>query len=137
MECLESWKKAEIHLGFNETLLVCYHLPLFPSQWVPPPPPPEVIDDHIEYKVERVLDARMCRGKVQFLVKWKGYRQGHENWEPEENLVGTSDEAIADFYRAHPSAPRKISAAIFHSLPWQAYENFTEMVAGTSTVEGG
>ena len=61
-------------------------------------------------------------------VRWKGYGEGHESWEPEGNLVGTSDEAIADFYRTHPNAPRKISASVFHSLPWQPYENLTTMI---------
>ena len=59
LELPESWKKAGIHPVFNETLLVPYHPPLFSLQQAPPPPPPEVIDDHIEYEVERILDARM------------------------------------------------------------------------------
>ena len=73
LELPESWKRAGIHPVFNETLLVPYRPPSFPSQQAPPPPPPEVIDDHIEYEVEKILDARMRRGKIQFLVKWKGY----------------------------------------------------------------
>ena len=59
LEIPESWKKAGIHPVFNETLLTPYHPPAFPSQATPPPPPPEVIDDHIEYEVEKILDARM------------------------------------------------------------------------------
>ena len=105
----------------------------------PTPPEPEIIDGEEHWEVDKIIDSRIHGRwkKLQFLVRWKGYGEGQESWEPEENVVGSSDEAIANFYKAHPSAPRKISAIDFTSLPWQPYENYTEVVAGTSTVGGG
>lgn len=99
----------------------------------PPSPEPEIIEG------DKVLDSQVSGHwkKLQLLVQWKGYGEGHNSWQPAEDLTGSSDKAIADFYRTHPQAPCKITAAIFHSLPWQPYENLTELVAGTLTVEGG
>ena len=69
----EAWKRVGIHPTFNVKLLIPYHRPQFPSQQTPPPPPPEVVNDHEEYEVQEVLDSRMRRGMIQYLVKWKGY----------------------------------------------------------------
>ena len=38
------------------------------------PPPPELVDGTEEYIVEKILNSRMFRQKLQYLVKWKGYR---------------------------------------------------------------
>jgi hypothetical protein len=105
---------------------------------LPPPPEPEIVEGEEFYDVEKILDSRLQGRwkKLQFLVRWTGYDESHDSWEDEEGVVGTSDEAIAEFYKNHPNAPRKIAATIFHALPWQRYENLTE-VAGTSTVGGG
>ena len=105
LELPESWKKAGIHPVFNETLLVPYHPPSFPSQKAPPPPPPEVVDDHVEYKVEKILDARMRRGKIQFLVKWKGYADLHYEWVSKENCANVQEE-IDSFYTRFPHKPK-------------------------------
>ena len=69
-----------------------------------------------EYEVEKILDSRLRRGHIEFLVKWKGYNEGHNSWEVRRDVHAPGK--IVEFYLQHPRAPRRISFAAFDSLPF-------------------
>lgn len=39
-----------------------------------------------EYVVERICDKRIVEGKVEYLLKWGGYTEDDNTWEPAEHL---------------------------------------------------
>ena len=42
---------------------------------------------------------------MRYLVKWKGYPESENSWEPEANLEHAT-EAIEDYFKAHPRRKR-------------------------------
>jgi Chromo (CHRromatin Organisation MOdifier) domain len=101
----EQWKR--LHLVFHASLLSPYkemkeHGPNFLE------PPPDVIEGEEEYKVEQVLDSR-CYGRkkqLQYLLKWKGYSEAHNSWEPADQVHAV--ELIKDYHKQKPTAVKSI-----------------------------
>ena len=120
----DTWR---VHDVFNESLLTPYRPPTFPSQKEPLPPPPDLVDGEPEYEVESILDSRVSRRKLQYLVKWKGYPNEDNTWEPATALANASD-AVTLFHRQYPSAPRPAPP----QLNFVCLENFTEPSTGPS-----
>ncbi|XP_075069111.1 chromodomain Y-like protein isoform X1 [Mixophyes fleayi] len=58
------------------------------------------------YEVERIVDKRKNKkGKIEYLVHWKGYDNGDDTWEPEQHLVNC-EEYIHEFNRRHNEKPK-------------------------------
>lgn len=52
----------------------------------------------LEYEVEYIVNDQLIDGYRQYLVKWKGYDDFENTWEPEENLQHCED-LIEAYYR--------------------------------------
>ena len=44
-----------------------------------------------EYEPQAILDERMRRNKVQYLIHWRGYKKSEASWEPEAHIKSCSD----------------------------------------------
>jgi Chromo (CHRromatin Organisation MOdifier) domain len=79
------WLKCKVHPIFHASLLSPYkemeeHGPNFLE------PPPEVVEGEEEYEVEAILDDKTIRRKHHYLIKWKGYTDTHNSWEPNDQV---------------------------------------------------
>ena len=73
---------GQVHPIFSVTLLCPYdNDPITECQERHPLPPPPVICDGVkEYEVEKILNSWIFRGKVEYLVHWKGYGVEEDEW---------------------------------------------------------
>ncbi len=79
-----------------------------------PPPLPEVIEDEEHYEVEEILDSRLYRGKLQYLVKWKGFGYEENSWIGENDVF--APRLVHEFHRTNLAAPRRIQKIHFDSI---------------------
>ena len=88
-----------LHL-YKETAI---HGPNFPE------PPPDLIKGQEEWEVDNVLASRRSeRNKaLQYLVKWKGFSEAHNSWEPKRNL-GNTDQLVKEFHDKNPRAIQRM-----------------------------
>jgi hypothetical protein len=106
-----------LHPVFNVVKLLRAPVDPIPGRRSEPPPDPEIIDGEPEYEVADILDSRRFRGKLQFLVSWKGYGYEENTWSDEKDVH--APDLIREFYRKHPGAPRRIRAVHFGKLPFK------------------
>lgn len=78
-----------IHPVFHISLLKPFHPS--PQEFVGraqlPPPPIINEDGEEEFFVEKLLDKRIQRGQVQYLVKWEGYDDSENQWLPVKDIA--------------------------------------------------
>jgi len=91
---------------------------------IPPMPKPIIVDSEEEMEVEEVIDSRIRNKQLQYLVKWKDMSPAENSWEPALHLKN-APEAVSDFHKHHPEAPRRLNATTFINLPWRKLENYT------------
>jgi RNase H-like domain found in reverse transcriptase/Integrase zinc binding domain/Chromo (CHRromatin Organisation MOdifier) domain len=103
LELPPQWKN--VHPVFHVSKLDPYHEdPKDPNH---PEPPPDVIEGEPEWEVEKILDAKFAGQRLKFLVKWFGWPDSENTWQDEVDLEHAK-EMIEEFYRDHPSAPRRL-----------------------------
>ena len=79
----------------------------------PPPREPEEIDGDLEWEVERIVKSeiithvrRRCRmQEIRYFVKWAGYSEDENTWEPPESLEN-AQELGEGFHRENPDMPK-------------------------------
>jgi hypothetical protein len=99
LELPSHWK---IHPVFHGNLLTPYRETKLHGENFTRPPP-DLVDGEEEWEVEEILDARRKgRGrKLHFLVKWKGFPDSDNSWEPADFLH--ADDLIGEFYQRYPN----------------------------------
>ena len=64
------------------------------------PPTPIKLEDGLEYEVAAILDSKIVRNKLYYLVDWLGYSPSERTWEPIEN-VSNAHALLEDFHRRY------------------------------------
>jgi hypothetical protein len=95
----------KIHPVFHVSLLQ----PVDPDFRVDVQPPPVIVDDTLEYEVSSILDSRIRRNRLEYLVHWKGYGPSERTWEPSANLAN-SKELVQAFHQQYPKRPGPLSS---------------------------
>lgn len=74
---------------------------------IPEEPEPVYLEgeDEPEYEVEKILDSRIRWRRMEYLVKWKGYDDRHNSWEPVTNLANAKW-SITMFHKKNPKAAK-------------------------------
>ena len=81
---LELLALLRVHPVVNVRRLVKYREQVEGQKKIPPPP--VKVAGEKEYEVEKILDRQERRGKIKYLVKWKGYTAEENTWKGLENL---------------------------------------------------
>ena len=91
--------QLRIHSVFHSSLHEPYQESTIPGR-ITQPPPPIKLEDGPEYKVAVILDSKIVRNKLYYLVDWLGYSPSEHTWELIEN--GTNARALLqDFHRQY------------------------------------
>lgn len=78
----------------------------FPNRYSLEKPPPIIQADNdreSEWEIERIINKRRSRGRVEYLVKWRGYDTHDNQWLPVSQMTNAQG-AIRDFEEIYKSS---------------------------------
>ena len=113
LQISDRWKIQPV---FHVSLLEPYRTSIPPGR-EQPPMAPEEIDGDLEWEVEKIVKSeiisyeRRVRGRtrtlqeLRYFVKWKGWSEDENTWEPREHL-GNAQELVEQFHLENPEMPR-------------------------------
>ena len=91
------------HDVFHASLLEKHVPNTFVGRTVPPPLP-VIVEDELEFEVEKILDSAIKYRKVRYLVKWKGYGNDEWTWAKPDDLTNCLD-MVNEFHIENPDKP--------------------------------
>jgi transposase InsO family protein len=108
---LETIGKQAYRLDLPNTLRVhdVFHVSLLEmararSGQVTTTPTPVEVDNHEEWEVDEVLDSRIHRGNLQYLVRWSGCSDSENQWLPADDVANCA-QLLREFHAAYPRKP--------------------------------
>ena len=60
-----------------------------------------------EYEVEAIINSKTLKGKKKYLIRWKGFQESDDTWEPEETL--NCPDLIRAFNKKGPVSKKTLS----------------------------
>ena len=86
--------KAQIHQNYYVSLLEpALADAQVKTEWI--------MEKENEYDVEKILEEKKVRGKTQYLIKWLGYEDKENSWEPAENFSSETAGKIEKYLQRH------------------------------------
>ena len=119
------WK---IHNVFHATLLTPYKETTLNGSHNQEPTP-ELINGQPKWEVKQILRVRRYRWQVQYLIRWKGFSETHDSWEPAANVH--ADKLIQEFYKRYPKA---IWNTIIHTPTFHIPVTIRQTIMSTPTL---
>jgi hypothetical protein len=80
-----------IHDVFHVSLLEPYHQRSDDDPKASRMPVALAVEGQEEWEVEQIVDSRTRKGQKQYLVKWEGWPDNYNSWEPDEHLAHSQD----------------------------------------------
>ncbi|KAJ1645271.1 Chromobox protein 1, partial [Dispira simplex] len=93
----------------------------------------EVVEEEVEeeYEVEKIMDRRTRGNHAEYLIKWKGYGNEWNTWEPEDNLY--CHDLLREFLRARKRPPKSTTRTSASKKNNSIQKYFSQTGSGKST----
>ena len=92
-----------LHDVFHVSLLDSVKATTLSPRMPPAPPAAYVKDDHEYFEIEDILDSKRIGRRLHYLIKWKGFPDSENSWEPLTNIPSRG--VVKEFHRRNPGKP--------------------------------